>query len=281
MPKPVAPAGRKGRSTVAKSPEKLGLSAAKAAAKPAPGRAAAPRSAGPKAAPARPTPRARVTRLGQALSEPPAPKVTPLDLFRAARRVWIAGERLDIGALANELGIGRATAFRWVGSREQLLGEVVWSLCEPLLEQAAAATSGRGARRVAAICEYAIRAMLVYPPLRRFLEQDAEFALRLLTSKQGPVQGRVIGKVRGLLQHQADQGALKLPLNVDTLSYLIVRVCESFLYADVISGQRVDSAEAGLAIELLLSGNIEPRAAKNSSPTASERARSGQRVGRA
>ncbi|UJB19961.1 MULTISPECIES: QsdR family transcriptional regulator [Lysobacter] len=215
------------------------------------------------------------TRLGQALREPGPRRATPLDLFRAARRGWIAGERLDIGALAAELGIGRATAFRWVGSREQLLGEVVWSLCEPLLQQAAAATSGRGPRRVAAICEYAIRAMLVYPPLRRFIEQDAEFALRLLTSKQGPVQERVIGQVRELLRHQADHGALVLPLNVDTLSYLIVRLCESFLYADVISGQRVDAAEAGLAIELLLSGKVEPRAkaspndpGKTSSPRA-------------
>ncbi|MBT2745541.1 MULTISPECIES: QsdR family transcriptional regulator [unclassified Lysobacter] len=224
-----------------------------------------------------PAPRAARTRLGQVLREPTPRRATPLDLFRAARRGWIAGERLDIGALAAELGIGRATAFRWVGSREQLLGEVVWSLCEPLLQQAAAATSGRGPRRVAAICEYAIRAMLVYPPLRRFIEQDAEFALRLLTSKQGPVQERVIGQVRELLRHQADQGALVLPLNVDTLSYLIVRLCESFLYADVISGQRVDAAEAGLAIELLLSGKVESRA--KTSPREPDKASSPRRRG--
>ena len=40
------------------------------------------------------------TRLGRALLEPQERKATPLDLFRVARRSWIAGERLDIGALA-------------------------------------------------------------------------------------------------------------------------------------------------------------------------------------
>ena len=200
-----------------------------------------------------------LTRLGRALRERPTRRVTPLDLFRAARRTWIAGERIDIGALAAELGIARATAFRWVGSREQLLGEVVWSLCEPLLQQAASATRSRGAARVAAICEVSIRSMLAYAPLRRFIEQDAEFALRLLTSKHGVLQARVIAQVRALLQAEADRGALTLALNVDTLAYLVVRLAESFIYADVISGQRIDATDAGMAIELLLSGRVKRR----------------------
>lgn len=218
-----------------------------------------PKSA-PKSAPSKRAAKlVALTRLGQALLEQNAPRVTPLDLFRLARRGWVDGERLDIGALAAQLGIGRATAFRWVGSREQLLGEVIWSLCEPLLDQAAAASHGRGAQRVAATCEYAIRAMLRYRPLRRFIELDAEFALRLMTSKHGPLQARVIDKVRGLLQFENERGALELPLNIDTLAYLVVRLAESFIYADVISDQRIDPADAGLAIELLLSGRVEKR----------------------
>ena len=200
-----------------------------------------------------------LTRLGRALRERPARRAVPLDLFRAARRTWIAGERIDVGALAAELGIARATAFRWVGSREQLLAEVIWSLCDPLLEQAASGIRSRGASRVAAICEVAIRGMLDYAPLRRFIEQDAEFALRLLTSKHGSLQARVIAKVRELLQAEADRGAMTLPLNVETLAYLVVCLAESFIYADVISGQRVDSTDAGLAIELLLSGRVKRR----------------------
>ena len=53
------------------------------------------------------------TRLARALRDAPAAKATPLDLYQLARRDWLAGERIDIGALAARLNIGRATAFRW------------------------------------------------------------------------------------------------------------------------------------------------------------------------
>ncbi len=201
------------------------------------------------------------TRLAKALREAPPIKVTPLDLYQLARRDWLAGERIDIGALAARLNIGRATAFRWVGSRDLLLSEILWSLCDELMTATAARQHGRGAQRVAAICEAAVRALVEFEPLRRFVRSDPEYAVRLLTSKLGPVQGRAIERVRALLQYEADRGALALPLAVDTLAYLIVRLCESFVYADVTSEQQVDVADAGLAIELLLSGRVMPRRA--------------------
>jgi hypothetical protein len=196
------------------------------------------------------------TRLSRALRERPARRATPIDMFRLARKRWLAGERIDIGALAAELGIGRATAFRWVGSRELLLGEILWSLCEPLMDQANAQARANGARRIAGVCEAAIRTILDFAPLRQFIRQDPEYALRLLTSKLGPVQARSIDKVRGLIAREVERGTLTAPLKLDTLAYLIVRVAESFIYADVISGQEVDVGDAGLAIELLLSGRV-------------------------
>lgn len=198
----------------------------------------------------------RPTRLAKALQEAPAPKATPLDLFKLAKRQWLAGDRVDIGALAARLKIGRATAFRWVGSRDLLLGEVLWSMCDQLMNESAAATQSRGAARVAAICESVVRAIVQFRPLRQFVRQDPEFALKLLTSKLGPVQRRSIERMRELLQFEASRG-LALPLSVDTLAYLIVRLCESFIYADVISDQTVDMADAGLAVQLLLSGRVE------------------------
>lgn len=211
--------------------------------------AAMPRAAVPDKAP---------TRLAQALADGRPARVTPLDLFELARRRWRHDQRVDIGALAAELGIGRATAFRWVGSREQLLGEILWADCDAQMRAATAAArgNGRGARRVAAICEHAVRAITQSDPLRRFLREDPEQAMRVLTSKRGPVQARAIARVRELLEYEAAAGALAPPLDVNTLAYLVVRLCESFLYADVISDQQVDLADAALAIELLLSGRV-------------------------
>lgn len=210
------------------------------------------------------------TRLAQALREGAPARVTPLDLYQLARRDWLAGERIDVGALAARLNIGRATAFRWVGSRDLLLGEILWSLCDELMQDTAARQRGRGAQRVAAICESAIRALVAFEPLRRFVRGDPEYAVRLLTSKLGSVQARAIERVRDLLQFETDRGALSPPLAVDTLAYLIVRLCESFIYAEATSDQQVDVADAGLAIELLLSGKVMPRrtpAARSSTHT--------------
>lgn len=197
------------------------------------------------------------TRLARALSTAAPRRATPLDLFALAKRLWLAGERIDVGAIAARLKIGRATAFRWVGSRELLLGELLWSLCATTLDRAEREAPGSGARFVAAVCAGAVRYIVAFGPLRQFIRQDPEFALRLLTSKLGPVQRRSIERMRSVLQAQADAGHLQLALGVDTLAYLCVRLCESFIYAEVISGQSVDVADAGIAVELLLSGRLQ------------------------
>lgn len=53
--------------------------------------------------------------------------------------------------LATELGVNRATLFRWVGSRDDLLAEIIWSLGEPTLALAAVGAQGHGGQRIAMI----------------------------------------------------------------------------------------------------------------------------------
>src|SRR5919199_991299 len=70
-----------------------------------------------------------VTRLQRALAHPAAARrPTALDAFRRARRRFLAPERLDMSALADELGVNRVTLYRWFGSRDRFLVEVIWSL---------------------------------------------------------------------------------------------------------------------------------------------------------
>src|SRR5271170_7174829 len=76
---------------------------------------------------------------------------TALDAFKLARRWFLAGRRVDMSALADELGVNRVTLYRWVGSREQLLVEVVWSVSERTLEIAEEQVSDRGPERVVQI----------------------------------------------------------------------------------------------------------------------------------
>ena len=72
-------------------------------------------------------------------------KATPLDAFKLARRKFLAGERLDMQQLAAELGTHRTTLYRWVGTRDRLLGSILWSLAEPALQEAASSSRARGA----------------------------------------------------------------------------------------------------------------------------------------
>jgi AcrR family transcriptional regulator len=192
----------------------------------------------------------RATALERARQAEPRP--TPLDALQLARRRWLAGERLDMGALARALGISRATLYSWVGSRERLIGEVIWSFAEEGLRQATEAARGEGADYVVEVVDRFARLNASFEPLRRFIEQDPELALRILTSKKGPVQERMIAAARSLLEEQVAAGKLTLPLDMDTLAYLMIRVNESFIYSDVITGSEPDVDKAVEVVRLLL-----------------------------
>src|SRR5438270_295397 len=89
------------------------------------------------------------TRLQQQLAAPEeVRRPEPLDAFKLARRRFLAAERVDMTALADELGVNRVTLYRWVGSREQLLVEVIWSLATRTLEKIDASVRPRGAERI-------------------------------------------------------------------------------------------------------------------------------------
>lgn len=201
----------------------------------------------------RPAPAAG-TLLWHALQEPVRPRPTVVDAFALARRKWLAGERLELGALALELGIGRATMFRWVGTKERLIGEILWSMYEPILAKARDETPGQGPDYIAQVCERAMTATLRSRPLRRFIEEDPETALRILTSKSSPMQERTMVAIKALLDGQAAAGHIKPRLDTDTLAFVIVRIGESFVYADVISGREPAIDKAAATIRILLGG---------------------------
>ena len=55
-------------------------------------------------------------------------KPGPDDALSLAREQFLLPERVDMSTLADELGVNRVTLYRWFGSRDRLLVEVVWSL---------------------------------------------------------------------------------------------------------------------------------------------------------
>lgn len=195
----------------------------------------------------------RSTPLSRLLAATPEKKVTPLDAFRLARNHWLAGDRLDIGKIATELGVGRATVFRWVGSRENLYAEICSQLFKKTLEQAEAHAKGAGVEKLIDILEHLLRTLAAAAPLRYFVEQDPEFALRTLTSRASTVQSRCVLHIRELIFALVEEPALP----ADELAYIIVRITESFLYRDVLTGDAADIEAAIRAIRVLLTAPPE------------------------
>ena len=203
----------------------------------------------------------RSTPLTRMLDAPRgANRVTALDAFELATSKWRAGERLDIGKLAEELGVGRATVFRWVGSKEQLYGEVISAAFAQTLGWAQRASTGTGARFLTAVTHNLLRALLSSQPLRRFIQHDPEFAMRIVMSPSSPVEHRVITAVRTLIDGEVDSGQLEPALDTGSLAYVIVRIAESFLYRDVLSGDQPDVETATKAIGLLFTAQAKPAA---------------------
>ena len=67
--------------------------------------------------------------------------------------------------------------------------------------------------------------------------------------------------MRALIVEQVEAGHLRPELDVDSLAYVIVRIAESFLYRDAITGGTPDIETATKAIALLFGGS-KPNARK-------------------
>ncbi|MFO7530131.1 MAG: QsdR family transcriptional regulator [Marinobacter sp.] len=184
-------------------------------------------------------------------------RATPADAFKRARRMWLKGERVHLASLSDELNIGRATLFRWVGNKDLLIGEVLWSLYEPLRLEALATTPGEGVDYIVGVYRKINSTILHFEPLRRFINQDPEYALRILTSSQSTLHARTVEANTRTLKDQVAQGKINPPMSVDSLSYFMVRLAESCLYSDIIGGREPRDEEledACTAVRILLGG---------------------------
>lgn len=189
-----------------------------------------------------------LARIEPAHEEPP-------EIFAAAMKIFLGCRRIDMRALAGSLGISRATLYRKTGSRDRLLGEVLWSLTRRALERALLAADGLdGIDRIVAVVETYTGFIQAQAPFRRLLTGEPEIALRILTSKAGVMQGRLVAAQVELIEQERAAGSLRVSMAPETLAYVTVRVGEGFLYADVIADNPPELTELGPAVRALLSG---------------------------
>jgi AcrR family transcriptional regulator len=174
-------------------------------------------------------------------------------VLRVVRQQYLAGERVDLTVVAKELGLSRATIYRWFGSRDRLIGQVIANELEMLVDRERRSVPRRGPRGLLETFDRINRALARSNALRRFLDQERTAAMRLLTGSSGVVQPRAVALVAELIAAEAADGNYDPPADPSTLAYAIVRLAEAFLYNDGAIGIRGDH-ERLRAVEAALLG---------------------------
>jgi AcrR family transcriptional regulator len=210
------------------------------------------------------SPRHVDTPLRRQLARTDTARPSALDAFRQARRTFLAGDRVDMQALARTLNVDRATLYRWVGSRDQLLTEILWSLIDPTIARlrethtvtgppaAASPPAAPGLSPAAAVITGTVRAVIANEGMQRFLDREGELALRLLTTRASDFETRLIALIGEFVSAEAAAGRLTAAVPLDDLPYVLVRIMESYIYLGLITGEHPDPDRAARVINALL-----------------------------
>ncbi len=170
----------------------------------------------------------------------PAAATREAALSLATKR-FLKCERVDVQAIARELGLARATMHRWFQTRETLLGELLGEIGERGLLQIRAETPGSGAKALLETFDRFNRELAALEGMRAFLANEQERALRILTSSGGIAQPRAVAAVQRMIEAEVEAGQYAPKVDPSVLAYAIIRLGEAFLYNDAIIGIRGDT----------------------------------------
>jgi AcrR family transcriptional regulator len=152
-----------------------------------------------------------------------------------ARERFLAGERVEMSQLTAELDIGRTTLYRWVGEREQLIGEIFGQLVDEWIALVEPKAKGTGIDRFLDVIRRYLEHAAGSPPLTAFTEREPALALRVLLDRDGQVARHSAEQVRRLLR-EADP-TVELP---DETVRAIVLVAIGLVWAYIATRQEPD-----------------------------------------
>lgn len=187
------------------------------------------------------------TRAGTGADEvtPLFRRAKPQDALDLALATFASGARVDVGTLARQLAVSRATLHRWFGSRERLLDQVCGRLAAAMTASSRAQAQGKGDELV---CDFARRLMetaVAYEPVRTFVEREPELALRLLLGKGGAVHSTVAEVLREVISNARPSG--DAPPH-DKQIEVIVQVATALVWATFMIG---DEPQIDGAVEIV------------------------------
>jgi AcrR family transcriptional regulator len=176
----------------------------------------------------------------------PSPAKGPADALRAAVRTYLDGEPLDMSALAAQLGIGRATLYRWVGNREELLARVIAESSERTFRAAERNAQGEGVEYVVDVMRRFMTAVAAAKPLAVLTQREPLLFIRLAMSP-------------GVIEERAASFIGELLVPAPALAGAIVRLSDAHLYAHLL-GRGAPEIDIALDLIAVLLGG-RPRSA--------------------
>ena len=203
--------------------------------------------------------RAPAGRAAEASRAPRSSSKTDLSarIVSTAARWIYEGKRLDMQGLADELGVSRVTLFRRIGGREELISQALWRLAERMLDIAVErweAERPEGELHTPGTIRH-INAMVAGSKgLRRLLDDEPVLTMRVLTDPRGRIQSGFVAFNEELLRRDMEEFGLVTIIEPSALAYALLRLGESFLYADVIAARKPDVETANRLQQALIEG---------------------------
>src|SRR4051794_28745966 len=181
------------------------------------------------------------------------PKATPAGAFERAREYLRAGRRLDMVELAADLGVSRATLYRWTGDRERLLTDAVWAEAHMIAEHILHGTRRRsGVSRIQKVSVEYFDFFATNPGVNAFLAHERDAGLTLMTRVNGGFRPRAVAWTRDMIQAEIDAGAYHAPADPELLADGIFTIGERFLHHGGDPDVTPDTAAAGRMIAVLI-----------------------------
>ena len=177
---------------------------------------------------------------------------TPQDALDLARAAFLAEERVEIGVLAAQLSISRVTLYRWFGTRDKLIEQLLVQLAGVFVVAADAEAKGEGDERILDFTRRLMTATVNSQPLRGFVEREPQLALRLLIGERGGVHDSVTQALSDVIaQTHSPERAQELGHNVD----VVVRVATALQWGTLAIGEEPKIEEAVEILRVLLNAS--------------------------
>jgi len=180
-------------------------------------------------------------------------RAAPGDVMPAARRMFLRTGSLEMRALARDLGIGRATLYRWATSREALLDEVLADLGPANLRRCEGdVDTPPGAARFVDVHDLHLRRITGNPHFRSFLAAEPRLARQLLLSADGRVHRAAAAALADLIRRQEEASGWRCPLGAESFAAVVSQMSEAFMYGDLIAGKQPDVVTPTVVLRLML-----------------------------